>query len=451
MTSLPNNSGGPPSAPARPKRVQFYTLGCKLNFAETSTLARQFADGGFVRAGRGEPADICVINTCSVTGQADSKCRNVVRRAVRENPGALVAVTGCYAQLKPGELADIQGVDLVIGNNDKGDLFQQVRNVLQHRAAHTGVEVHGCGGEEISNFFAAFSVADRTRAFLKVQDGCDYRCAYCTIPLARGASRNIPIAQLVDQAREIARGGTREIVLTGVNVGDFGHTTGERFVDLLGALDAVEGIERYRISSIEPNLLTDEVITFCRDSRAFVPHFHIPLQAGDDRVLGLMRRRYTTTAFAQRIERVRAALPDAFIGVDVIVGFPGETTEDFEATRALLKAVRPSQLHVFPYSVRPGTPAAQMPDRVPPPVAAERAAALGALSEELHAEFTARFEGTTAQVLWEAGTTTPDQDTQKKSSGRLMSGFTGNYLRITAPYDPTLVGTIAEIELRVKS
>jgi threonylcarbamoyladenosine tRNA methylthiotransferase MtaB len=293
-----------------------------------------------------------------------------------------------------------------------------------------------CGYSEINRFYPSFSAGDRTRSFLKVQDGCDYKCSYCTIHYARGASRNAPIAQVVEQAREIAARGVREIVITGVNTGDFGRSTGESFIDLLRALDRVEGIERYRISSIEPNLLTDAVIEFCASSCKLQPHFHIPLQSGSDRILGLMRRRYTTARFAERIEKVRRVMPDAFIGIDVIVGFPGETEEDFTTTRAFLEQIRPAQLHVFPYSVRPGTPAAEMPGRVTPAVAAERAATLGALSDELHAEFAARFRGTEAEVLWEGD-----------RRGGTMSGFTGNYLKVTAPYDPALVNTITKVRL----
>ena len=327
------------------KKVGFYTLGCKMNFSETSTIAREFEAGGFCRARRGEPADIYVVNSCSVTEHADKKCRNLVRRLIRENPRALVAVTGCYAQLRPRELASIEGVDLVVGNGDKGSLFERIASM---RSKGETV-VHGCEADELTSFFAAFSTGDRTRSFLKVQDGCDYRCSYCTIPLARGASRNLPIAEAVAEARRIAEAGQREIVITGVNTGDFGRTTGERFIDLLRALDAVEGIERYRISSIEPNLLTDEIIDFCASSPKFQHHFHIPLQSGSDRILGLMRRRYTTARFADRIAAVRRRMPDAFIGIDVIVGFPGETEADFRTTYDFLTGIAPAFLHIFPF------------------------------------------------------------------------------------------------------
>lgn len=420
---------------SRSLKVAFYTLGCKLNFSETATLARQFDEGGFARATRGERADICVVNTCSVTDHADKKCRHVVRRAVRENPGAVVAVTGCYAQLRPQELAEIEGVDLVIGNNEKGALYEQVVRLLGR--GERRVEIHTCAAEEIRSFFAAFSTGDRTRAFLKVQDGCDYRCAYCTIPDARGGSRNIAVAELAREAEQIAARGAREVVLTGVNIGDFGRTTGETFLDLIRALDAVSGIERYRISSIEPNLLTDSVIDFCAGSAKFMPHFHIPLQSGSDRILHRMRRRYDTARFAERIARVRAAMPDVFLGIDVIVGFPGETEEDFEAAyRFLAEEIRPAYLHIFPYSVRPGTPAAAFPDRVAPEVAAERVARLGALSAELHAEFCTGFRGAVRPVLFESTV----------REGR-MTGFTDNYIRVSVPYRRELVNRVVPVEL----
>ena len=341
------------------RRVNFHTLGCKLNFSETSTIARQFEEGGFVRVGQNEQADICVVNTCAVTEHAEKKCRNIIRRLHRRNPDAVIAVTGCYAQLKPDEIAAIEGVGIVLGNNGKGELYRRTA-ALVAKGENKNAEVYSCATEELTNFFAAFSSGDRTRAFLKVQDGCDYCCSYCTIHYARGASRNIPIADVVAEAERIAAAGQREIVITGVNTGDFGRTTGERFIDLLRALDEVEGIDRYRISSIEPNLLTDEIIEFCASSRKFCHHFHIPIQSGCDRILGLMRRRYTTARFAERIAAVRRAMPDAFIGIDVIVGFPTETDEEFRTTYSFLESLAPSFLHIFPYSARPGTPAAAM-------------------------------------------------------------------------------------------
>jgi threonylcarbamoyladenosine tRNA methylthiotransferase MtaB len=411
------------------KKVAIHTLGCKVNFAESSALGREFEAAGFVRVGRGAGsgddgetvgappfADVHVVNSCSVTAAADKKCRNLVARIRRRWPDAKIIVTGCYAERDPAAVAALPGVAQVIRR-------------------------------DFSRFTPAWSVGDRTRSFLKVQDGCDYRCSYCTIHSARGSSRNAPVADLVARAGEIAARGVKEIVLTGVNTGDFGRTTGESFLDLLRALDGVDGVERYRISSIEPNLLTDGIIDFCASSAKFQPHFHIPLQSGSDRILGLMRRRYTAAGFADRLARVRQVMPDTFFGVDVIVGFPGETDADFDASRALLELVRPSQLHVFPYSVRPGTPAADMPGRVSPAVAAERAAALGLLSERLHAGFVARFAGTRAEVLWEGGGPPANCTARKRGSREMMSGFTGNYIRVRAPYDPALVNTITPVTL----
>ena len=345
------------------RRVSFHTLGCKMNFSESSTLARIFEQGGFERAASCVDADVCVINSCSVTEHADKKCRNLIRRIHRLNPNAIIAVTGCYAQLKPHEIADIEGVDIVLGNNYKGDLYQRVLEL----AGKGRAKIYSCDTESLTRFFAAFSSGDRTRSFLKVQDGCDYKCAYCTIHYARGSSRNMPIADLVAEARTLAAAGTKEIVVTGINTGDFGRTTGESFVDLIRALDTVEGIERYRISSIEPNLLTDEIIEFCASSRKFQHHFHIPIQSGSDRILAAMRRRYTSARFADRVNKVRAMMPDAFIGIDVITGFPGETEEDFMQTYTLMERLAPSFLHIFPFSERPGTPAVDMPGRCRPP------------------------------------------------------------------------------------
>lgn len=414
------------------KKVAFYTLGCKLNFSETSTLARRFEEGGFRRAVRGERADICIVNTCSVTDHADKKCRNVIRKVIREHPGAIVAVTGCYAQLKAAEIAAIEGVDLVVGNRDKGSVYDRVIAL----AGKGKPLVHTCEAGELTNFFAAFSSGDRTRAFLKVQDGCDYRCSYCTIPLARGGSRNLPVAELVGEARQIAARGQREIVLTGVNIGDFGRTTGESFYDLIRALEGVEGIDRYRISSIEPNLLTDEILDFVTASKKFQPHFHIPLQSGSDRILGLMRRRYNTERFAARVAGVRERLPDAFIGIDVIVGFPGETEGEFRRTYDFLESVAPAYLHVFPYSERDRTPAVSFPDKVPPREAAARAAALGDLCRRLHRSFCGRFVGREEEVLVE-GT----------RRGGLMFGYTGHYVRVEMPYRRELVGRIVQARL----
>lgn len=415
-----------------PKKVNFHTLGCKLNFSETSTLARQFEDGGYIRTTSIGDADICVVNSCSVTEHADKKCRNLIRKINRENPKAIIAVTGCYAQLKPAEIASINGVDIVLNNNDKGELFSRVTSISEKGKCET----HSCSTEELTSFFAAFSGGDRTRAFLKVQDGCDYKCTYCTIHNARGASRNISITELVAEAEKIASEGMKEIVITGINTGDFGRTTGESFIDLLKALDCVEGIERYRISSIEPNLLTDDIIEFCTVSTKFQHHFHIPLQSGSDEVLGRMRRRYNSAMFADRIKAVRKLMPDAFIGIDVIVGFPGETETNFRETYELLEKLEPAYLHVFPYSVRTNTPAADFPDKVQDSVKTARAKKLGALSERLHRQFYEKTVGTKACVLFESS----------RRNG-LMHGFTGNYIKVEAPYDKNRVNMLSGVIL----
>ncbi len=416
----------------QPRRVNFHTLGCKLNYAESSTLARQFQEGGFVRVPATAEADICIINSCSVTEHADKKCRNLVRKLHRRNPHAIIAVTGCYAQLRPQDLEAIDGVDIVLGNNYKGDLYQRVVEMVEKGPA----QVYGCDVEHLTRFFPAYSTADRTRAFLKVQDGCDYKCAYCTIHYARGHSRNMPIADLVREAEEIAREGQREIVITGINTGDFGRTTGEKFIDLLRALDRVEGIDRYRISSIEPNLLTDEIIEFCASSKKFQHHFHIPIQSGSDKILALMRRRYTTEKFADRIAAVRRLMPDSFIGIDVIAGFPGETEEDFRSTYDFLAALRPAFLHIFPFSERPGTPAVEMPDKVQSSVATRRVGELDALCKRLHRDFCAAAVGAEDEVLFES-----------TIRGGMMFGFTGNYRRVRAPYDRGRINTICRVKM----
>ena len=414
------------------KRVSFHTLGCKLNFSESSTFARQFEEGGYERVESSAPTDVAVINSCSVTEHADKKCRNIIRKIHRRNPDAIIAVTGCYAQLKPEEIAAIEGVDIVLGNNDKGDLYRRVVE-LQNRGK---AEVYGCSYDKISRFFAAYSSGDRTRSFLKVQDGCDYKCAYCTIHYARGASRNIPIADIVKEAEEIVAAGQKEIVITGVNTGDFGRTTGEKFVDLLRALDHVEGVERYRISSIEPNLITDEIIELCAKSSKFVPHFHIPLQSGSTRILGLMRRRYTAERYRERIAKIREMMPDAFLGVDVIVGFPGEGEEEFMETYRLLEEVGASFLHIFPFSERPGTPAVDMPNKVQPRISTERVERLEELSNKLHKAFAEKYLGTTREVLFES-----------TDHNGLMYGYTDNYLRVSAPYDIARINTICSVKL----
>ena len=373
-----------------------------------------------------------LIFACSVTEHADKKCRNIIRKLHRRNPSAIIAVTGCYAQLKPQEIAAIDGVDIVLGNNDKGDLYKRVVELGSRGQA----QVYSCDCEEITRFFAAFSTGDRSRSFLKVQDGCDYKCAYCTIHYARGSSRNMPIAELVAEAEKVAESGLKEVVITGINTGDFGRTTGEKFIDLLRALNEVEGIERYRISSIEPNLITDEIIEFCAASPKFQHHFHIPLQSGSDRILGLMRRRYTSEKFASRIEKIRSLMPDAFIGIDVITGFPGESEEDFRQTYDLLARLKPSFLHIFPFSERPGTPAVNMPDKVPSYISSQRVEHLEELCDELHYEFCSKYQGKEAEVLFES-----------TMRGGMMFGYTGNYVRVKVPYDKRFINKICRVKL----
>ena len=419
------------------KKAAFITLGCKLNFAESSTFARQFAAEGYEEVPPGADVDIVVVNTCSVTEHADKKCRNLIRRLRKTAPGATIAVTGCYAQLKAEEILAIEGVDLVVGADRKGDL---VKLTL---AADRGKHGFSCRIDAVERFFPAYSSGERTRSFLKVQDGCDYHCAYCTVPLARGRSRNLPIADIVAQAQQIAAQGIVEVVLTGVNTGDFGKTTGESFLDLLKALDATTGIGRYRISSIEPNLLTEEILRWIASGTKILPHFHIPIQSGCNRTLKDMHRRYTAEQFEAKIALIRDILekPEerftrVFLGIDVIVGFPGETDEDFEETYRLLERVRPAFLHIFPYSRRAGTPAAARPDQVQESVKTERAARLQALSDRLHAEFTAANQGRTARVLFES--------TMK---GGKMFGYTENYLRVERPYDKAQIGRIIELSL----
>ncbi len=414
------------------KRVSFHTLGCKLNFSESSTLAREFERGGYRRVEPSEPTDVAVINSCSVTEHADKKCRNIIRKIHRRNPNAIIAVTGCYAQLKPETIAAIEGVDIVLSNNDKGDLYKRVVELKERGKA----EVYSCSVENLTRFFAAYSSGDRTRSFLKVQDGCDYKCAYCTIHYARGSSRNMPIADIVAEAKEIAAAGQKEIVITGINTGDFGRTTGERFIDLLRELDRVDGIERYRISSIEPNLITDEIIEFCAQSPKFVPHFHIPLQSGSTRILGLMRRRYTAERYRERIAKIRELMPDSFLGVDVITGFPGEGEEEFMETYRLLEEVGASFLHIFPFSERPGTPAVDMPNKVQSRISTERVSRLEELSARLNRAFTERFIGTEREVLFES-----------TNHDGVMYGYTDNYLRVSTHFDEKYVNNICRVRL----
>lgn len=415
------------------KKVSFHTLGCKLNFSESSTLARQFTENGFQRVSSPkEIADIYVINTCSVTDSADKKCRNIIRKLAALNPDAIIAVTGCYAQLKPAEIAAIEGVDIVVGSNNKGDILSYVEQMTTKGKGG----IYTCESDEITSFFSSFSIGDRTRSFLKVQDGCSYKCSYCTIPLARGASRNQSIASIIAEAQEIAAKGIKEIVLTGVNIGDFGKTTLETFYDLIKALDAVDGIERYRISSIEPNLLTYEILEFCCRSSKFQPHYHIPLQAGSDHVLGLMRRRYNTKQFEQKIEMVKSLDAQVFIGIDVIVGFPGETEQDFEDSCRFLERIRPAFLHLFPYSERANTDAINYEGKVSPTVKSHRMKRLEELNEKLHFEFCRQFVAQRVKVLVEG--------TQK---GSRMHGYTENYVKVLLPYSKELIGQIVEVDI----
>ena len=404
------------------KKAVYYTLGCKLNFAETSTVGAELKARAVRTARKGEIADICVVNTCSVTEVADSKCRQAIHRLVRNHPGAIVVVTGCYAQLKPEQVSAMEGVDLVLGSNEKGQIVDAILERMQMMPEERKLAAHEhrtVRTADIRNFMPSCSCGDRTRYFLKVQDGCDYYCTYCTIPFARGRSRNGSIELLVSQAREAAMAGAKEIVITGVNIGDFGKTTGESFLDLLKALDAVEGIERYRISSIEPNLLTDEVLQFCAKSRAFMPHFHIPLQSGSDEVLRLMRRKYDTALFRSKVERVLELMPDAFIGVDTIVGTRGEMEELFQEAYDYMASLPVAQYHVFPYSERPGTKALEIPHKVRPEEKKERSQKILDLSERITHDFYNRYIGKVRPVLLE-----------HSKSKRTMHGFTDNYIRV---------------------
>lgn len=412
------------------KRAAYYTLGCKLNFAETSAIGRQLLDAGVTRARRGQQADICVINTCSVTELADKKGRQAIRKAIQENPSAFVVVTGCYAQLKPEEIAKIEGVDLVLGAEQKLDVVKYLDDLHKKDKG----EVVTSKTHRIRSFVPSVSADDRTRYFLKVQDGCDYFCSFCTIPFARGRSRNGSIADLVKQAEQVVQEGGKEIVLTGVNIGDFGRTTKEPFIDLLHALDKVEGIERFRISSIEPNLLTDEIITFVAGSRRFAPHFHMPLQAGSDAVLQMMKRKYDTALFRHKVEMIKRILPDAFIGVDVIVGVRGETDAYYEESKKFIESLDMSQLHVFTYSERPGTQALQIDYTVDPRKKHARSKMLLDISDEKLHRFYASQQGTLRKVLFE----------HTKRGGK-MHGFTENYVKLYADYDPLLVNRITEV------
>jgi len=413
------------------KKAAYYTLGCKLNFSETSTFAKLLEEMGVVQAEKGEKADICLINTCSVTDVADHKCRQAIHRLVRENPGAFVVVTGCYAQLSTEAVSKIEGVSLVLGANEKANLIQYLSDAwgMEH-------QYHSVPTKQINTFQPSCSRGNRTRYFLKVQDGCNYFCTYCTIPYARGFSRNPSIASLVEQAKQAAAEGGKEIVLTGVNIGHFGVSTGESFVDLVKALDKVEGIERYRISSLEPDLLTDELIEYCATSRAFMPHFHIPLQSGSDDLLKKMKRRYLTKLYSDRVSKIREVMPDAAIGVDVIVGFPGETEEKFLETYNFINELPITYLHVFTYSERENTEAVEMEGIVPIAERKKRNKMLRILSEKKKMAFYQTQLGKTLPVLWE----------HEEKDGK-MFGFTENYVRVQKPFDASSINQIEMVKL----
>ena len=415
------------------KKAVYYTLGCKLNFSETATIERQLQEAGIRTAKRGEIADICVVNSCAVTQEAEKKCRQAIHKLVRQHPGAFVVVTGCYAQLSAEKLATEPGVGVVLGIDKKGEVLDYVVRNLEIAASG---EWYVQPTKDVRNFVHSCSRGDRTRYFLKVQDGCDYFCTYCTIPFARGRSRNPKIEELVAQVRKAADEGGSEVVITGVNIGDFGKSTGESFLSLVKELDSVEGISRYRISSIEPNLLTDEIIDYVARSRAFMPHFHIPLQAGSDEVLKLMHRRYDTALFASKIAKVKEAMPNAFIGVDVIVGTRGESEELFEQAYEFIKGLDISQLHVFSYSERPGTQALKIDHVVSPDEKHRRSQQLLALSDEKTRAFYASHIGREAVVLME-----------KSKAGTPMHGFTDNYVRVELPYDLSLDNQLVRVRL----
>ena len=417
------------------KKVAFYTLGCKLNYSETSSIGRLFNNAGFSTVDFTDTPDVFVINTCSVTENADKKCKKVVKEALKISPNAYVTIVGCYAQLKPKEIAEIPGVDIVLGAAEKFQIVDYITDLTKNPKTL----VYNQPVTEANQFVSAWSIGDRTRTFLKVQDGCDYSCTFCTIPLARGASRSDTIENAVKQAEEIAASGVKEIVLTGVNLGDFGIRDGKRedkFFDLVKALDKVEGIDRIRISSIEPNLLTDEIIEFVATSKRFVPHFHIPLQSGSDKILGLMRRRYKRELYANRVAKIKQLMPDCCIGVDVIVGFPGETREDFIDTYNFLNDLNVSYLHVFTYSERENTPASEMKGTVPGSTRAERSKMLHILSDKKRRAFYETQLGRTDEVLFEGDI-----------KDGFMHGFTRNYVKVKTKYDPILVNELKTVHL----
>lgn len=417
------------------KKVAFYTLGCKLNYSETSTIGRLFNKAGFDTVDFTETPDVFVINTCSVTENADKKCKKVVKEALKISPNAYVTIVGCYAQLKPQEISEIPGVDMVLGAAEKFQVVDYIQDLTKNPKAL----VYNQPVSEANQFVSSYSFGDRTRTFLKVQDGCDYSCTFCTIPLARGSSRSDTIENVLQQAKEIVASGVKEIVLTGVNLGDFGIRDGkreDRFFDLVKALDEVEGIERIRISSIEPNLLSDDIIEFVSKSKRFVPHFHIPLQSGSNKILGLMRRRYKRELYTERVAKIKELMPDCCIGVDVIVGFPGETREDFIDTYNFLNELDISYLHVFTYSERENTPAAEMPGSVPGSTRADRSKMLHTLSDKKRRAFYESQLNKGDEVLFEADI-----------KDGYMHGFTRNYVKVRAKYDPVLVNELKRVQL----
>lgn len=416
------------------RTIAFHTLGCKLNFAESSYLAGIFTAKGYVQVEFKEKADVYVINTCTVTRIAEKKCRNAIRVARNLNPEAIIAVMGCMSQINDKEIEKIEGVDLIIGNDDKTKLV----DLIEERQTKSPTENLVFDISRLKSYYPSYSSSDRTRSFLKIQDGCDYFCTYCAIPYSRGRSRNDDIASVVAQAKILAGQGKKEVVLTGVNIGDFGKSTNESFLDLIKALDKVEGIERYRISSIEPNLITEEVIDFCAGSRAFLPHFHIPLQAGTNKILHLMKRKYERELFAQRVNYINKVMPHAFIAADVIVGFPGETEEDFEEAKSFIDGLPLAALHVFTYSERPGTPAASMQGCVPMSERHRRSEELQKISTRKKEEFYLKNKGKELNVLWESD----EED-------GMMFGWTDNYIRVGRKYDKRYINTITKEKIEI--
>lgn len=414
------------------KKVSLYTLGCKLNFSETSSIARMFEEEGFARVEFDENPDVYVINTCSVTENADKKCKQLVNKALKVNPNAFIAIIGCYAQLKPEEIAKIYGVDMVLGASEKFKILEHFSDIEKKEKA----AIYASKIKEVNEFVPSYSKGDRTRSFLKIQDGCDYFCTFCTIPLARGKSRNDSIAETVKVAKEVAKTDVHEVVLTGVNIGDFGQGEGETFFDLIKELDKIEGIERFRISSIEPNLLSSDIIKFVSQSERFMPHFHIPLQSGSNKILELMRRKYKRELYVERVNEIKRLMPHACIGVDVIVGFPNETEEDFLETYQFLNELPVSYLHVFTYSERQNTTANKMTEVVPKEERSKRSKMLHILSEKKRRQFYAEHIGKTYSVLFES-----------ENHEGFLHGFTANYIKIKTPYQKELENTIQEVKL----